>query len=135
MKFSIDIMEKKKTKIMIWISTSLLVTLGICIAIDICWYDEGYVGYSQLSGVGQFVSTHYPSEKSVTAIRDFPNYDVWVETGTEIEFDFWENWDEIEIFGKDTIPASVLALIPTEINKYVTQHYDSAQITKGTGMK
>ena len=116
---------KKK---MIWLSASLVLTLGICVLIGVCWLDEEYVEYSQLTDVGQFVSTHFPNAGSVTAVRDFPDYDVWIGTGTE--FDFWKNRDEISAHGNDTIPASILVLMPSGIFKHVSQYYNNDRITK-----
>jgi len=120
-------MKKKK---MIWASASLALILGICTLIGIYWFSDRYVDYQRYSKIAQFITAHFPNVKPVTAMQDFPNYDVWIGTGTELEFDFRKNWEEIKVYGNDTIPVSILALIPAEIPKYVAQHYNNAQITK-----
>ena len=119
---------KKRT--IIWLSVSLTIVLGCCVLIGIFLLDNQYIEYSRLKKINQFVTEHFPNVKQVTATRDFPGYDVWIGTGTEIEFDYRENWHEIKVYGKDTIPASVLSLIPANIIEHVSQNYENAGISK-----
>jgi len=119
---------KKRT--IIWLSVSLTIVLGCCVLIGIFLSDDQYVEYSRLKKISQFVTEHFPNAKQVTATRDFPGYDVWIGTGTEIEFDYRENWNEIKVYGKDTIPASVLSLIPANIIEHINQNYENDRISK-----
>ena len=119
---------KKKT--IIWLGVSLAVVFGCCILAGVYLLNDRYVEYSRLNKIKQFVTVHFPDAHPITAMRDFPGYDVWIGTGTEIEFNWRENWQEINVYGKDTIPASILSLIPVNITEYVSQNHDNARISK-----
>ena len=119
---------KKRT--IIWLSILLVTGLGICIFTGVYLSNERYVDYNKLTGIKQFVTTYFPDNKNVTATHDFPDYNVWIGTGTEIEFDFRENWDEIKVYGKDTIPTGILSLVPANITEHVNKYYDNVRITK-----
>ena len=119
---------KKST--IIWLSVSLTIILGCCIFTGIYLSNDQYVEYNRLNKISQFVTTHFPNARQVTATRDFPGYDVWIGTGTEIEFNFRKNWSEIKVYGKDTIPASILSLIPANIIEHVNQNYENTRISK-----
>jgi len=119
---------KKRTTI--WLSVSLTIILGCCIFTGIYLSNDRYVDYNRLNKISQFVAVHFPDARQVTATRDFPGYDVWIGTGTEIEFDYWENWHEIKVYGKDTIPVGILSLIPANIIEYVNQNFENTRISK-----
>ena len=119
-----------KKKEIIRLSAFIVLVLGVCALIGVCRLDDRYVEYRRLTGVENFVKAHYPNATAVTAMRDFPDYNVWIDGGTEVEFDFRKNWQEIKVYGNDTIPSSVLALLPAGIPEYVAQLSDSSRIMK-----
>ena len=119
---------KKRTTI--WLSVSLTIVLGCCIFTGIYLSIDRYVDYNRLNKISQFITAHFPNATQVTAMRDFSGYDVWIGTGTEIEFDYRKNWQEIKVYGKDTIPAGILSLIPANIVEYVNQNYENTRISK-----
>ena len=62
-------------------------------------------------------------------MRDSHSFEVRFNDGTEVEFDYSGQWKEVDCKYK-VVPASVMKLIPAEIQTYVENTFPQTLITK-----
>lgn len=85
----------------------------------------------QLPKVAQeWLSTHYPNCKVVTALHDRDitdnDYSVRLDNGTKVEFDSKGKWESVKSYDK-ALPSGI---VPATIEKYVAQHFPQSPIVK-----
>lgn len=76
-----------------------------------------------------FLTTHFNTFTLSKVEKDDDSYDVKYTNRFEVEFDILGNWKEIDANG-NTIPASVLALLPSALTSYINTNYPSNKIEK-----
>lgn len=81
------------------------------------------------TNVQTFLQTHFPSQEVRMVEKDNDSYDVYLINGFEIEFTLSGEWDDVDGRGQQ-IPASIVALIPTNIPTYVTTNYPNQFIVE-----
>ncbi|MFV0328295.1 MAG: PepSY-like domain-containing protein [Dysgonomonas sp.] len=81
------------------------------------------------TNVQAFLQTHFASQEVRMVEKDNDSYDVYLINGFEIEFTLSGEWDDIDGRGQQ-IPASIVALIPTNIPTYITTNYPNQFIVE-----
>jgi hypothetical protein len=80
-----------------------------------------------------FLKTHFDGVRVVSVMREVDGlekeYSVWLENGFEIGFVRNGAWDEIAGH-RQTLPASVIGLLPAGIETWVGEHYTGRPIVK-----
>lgn len=76
-----------------------------------------------------FITTHFPGVQVSYAIRDDGRYEVKTADGIEMEFSRKGEWKKVDC-KTFSVPNSVIALIPKEIDIFVTANYPNAVIVK-----
>lgn len=76
-----------------------------------------------------FITTHFASYTIREIERDNDSYDVEFTNNFSVDFDINGNWKEIDANG-NTIPQSILALLPTNLTSYISTNYPSNRIEK-----
>lgn len=78
----------------------------------------------------EWLSTHYPNCKVVTALHDRDitdnDYSVRLDNGTKVEFDSNGKWESVKS-NSAKLPSGV---VPAAIESYVSQHYPQSPIVK-----
>lgn len=78
----------------------------------------------------EWLSTHYPNCKVVTALHDRDitdnDYSVRLDNGTKVEFDSNGKWESVK-GNSAKLPSGV---VPAVIESYVLQHYPQSPIVK-----
>lgn len=119
------------------ILTSLLIILSIAVFTS-CSDDDNdddmIIQSSELPQAAQiFVSTHFNGvsyqriEKDKYPDADGSLYDVYLSNGFKLEFDTNGIWLEVD-GERQTVPASIVALLPTAIPTYITTTYPTQYI-------
>ena len=70
----------------------------------------------------QFMKTHFGSA-ALHAYRDDDKFKVETATGQEVEFDKNGRWEEIENTQHQSLPSSVIALLPAPARSYMATHH------------
>lgn len=117
--------QKVMKKIMLFILTGFF-TFSLASAKDIITTDIEKLPQKSRT----FLNTHFPKEKvSYIKIDDellSTNYDVVLESGTEIEFLSNGDWKEVDT-KLGTVPSGI---IPTRIQEYINQNHKESTVKK-----
>lgn len=70
----------------------------------------------------QFMKAHF-GKATLYAYRDDDKFKVKTSTYQEVEFDKNGRWEEIENTRHQSLPASVIALLPAPAHSYMTAHF------------
>lgn len=70
----------------------------------------------------QFMKTHF-GKTTLHAYRDDDKFKVETTSHQEVEFDKNGRWEEIENKQHQSLPTSVIALLPAPVRSYLTAHY------------
>jgi hypothetical protein len=80
-----------------------------------------------------FLKTHFDGVRIASVVREVDGlekeYSVWLENGFEINFTRSGDWDEIEGY-RETMPASVVDLLPVGIDTWIAGNYPDRPIVK-----
>lgn len=106
--------------------------LGITLSFNACNDDDDVkITETDLPETAKtFAATHFSSAKFVWGEKDNDSYDIRLDNGFEIEFKTDGTWDSVDSNHAKEVPASIVALIPDGISKYVSEHHQGAIITK-----
>lgn len=92
---------------------------------------SGPVSYCALRRYPLLRYERYPLSASGISftMRDSHSFEVRFEDGSEVEFDKKGNWKEVDC-KRQAVPASVLSLVPAEIQTYAAATFPQVTITK-----
>lgn len=88
-------------------------------------YKEQEIALNQLPSIARaFVGRHFNGDEPVRVVHDLTDtpadYEVYLESGTKIEFDNSGNWTDVEVPVGMSVPASI---IPEAISLYLDRNY------------
>jgi hypothetical protein len=79
-----------------------------------------------------FLKTHFDGVSVLSVVREIDglekDYSVYLKNGFEVNFRRSGAWDEVEGH-RETLPASVIGLLPAGIESYVAENYPARPIT------
>ena len=80
-----------------------------------------------------FLRTHFDGVNVISVVREIDglekDYSVYLKNGFEVNFRGSGAWDEVEGH-RESVPASVLGLLPAGIEAYVSENYPGRPIVK-----
>ena len=107
-----------------------ILALFVCLPLMSSADNDYVIPFEQLPQVSQtFVQTHFSGVNVSFTMRDSHSFEVRFEDGSEVEFDKKGNWKEVDC-KRQAVPASVLSLVPAEIQTYAAATFPQATITK-----
>lgn len=108
----------------------LVISIAAAFCATAVYGDDFAITFEQLPAVSQsFVKTHFLGIQVAYCTKDSHSFEVHMGDGSEIEFDYLGNWEDVDCKYK-AVPDSVIELIPVEIPNYVKANFPSTLITK-----
>lgn len=92
--------------------------------------DDKKIAVADLPAKAQlFLHTHFSEQEVRLVEKDNDSYDVHLVNGFEVDFDLSGEWDNVDGNGQ-SVPQSVIDLIPQNISTYIKEHYAQNKITE-----
>lgn len=92
--------------------------------------DDVVISLGELPQPAQtFLSTHFGTQAPNRIVKDDNEYEVKYANQFKVEFDLAGNWIKVDA-EKNTMPQSIIALLPAKLTNYITTNYSSNTIRK-----
>lgn len=90
--------------------------------------DDITITYEQLPAAAKtFLNTHFNGITPSKITKDADSYEVKYANKTEVEFDILGKWYDVDV-DSNTMPESVIALLPEKITSYLKSTYPSKKV-------
>lgn len=104
----------------------------ICVTVlgNGCESHDQVIQLSDLPKVAQnFINTHFGDRQVSYVMKDDGEYEVRFNDGTKVDFGRKGDWEAVDC-NHQSVPQSVVKLLPSNVSSYVTSNFSGAFITK-----
>ena len=109
---------------------SILSAVIVCMASISCSAKNVVIKVQDLPQQAQsFLDTHFKTSEISLVVKDGNEYDIRFENGWEVEFNHKGQWEKIDC-KRDSVPSSVISILPEAIPSYLRSNYENAFITE-----
>lgn len=86
------------------------------------------IQYNKLPVAAQtFISTYFPAQKAARVEKDKNSYDVYLDNGTNVEFDLEGNWTDVDAPAGIAVPWSI---VPEAIKTFINEKYPQQGVSE-----